>query len=57
MRRALGLSPVAGFSALTSDALTLTALAAAYPSGIASLDPFVGILLEPHSDESSLGET
>jgi hypothetical protein len=57
VRRAVGLPSVAGFSELTSDPPTLAALAAAYPSGIASLDPFVGILLEPHVPGSSLGVT
>lgn len=52
-----GIPGITGFSDLTSDAPTLAALVAAYPSGIASLDPFVGILVAPHAPGSSLGET
>jgi hypothetical protein len=57
LRQALGLPAVAAFAELTNDGPTLAGLLAAYPSGIGSLDPFVGILLEPHAPGSSLGET
>ena len=52
-----GLPALSGFSARTSDTALLSALGTAYPSGIGGLDPFVGILAEPHVPGSSLGET
>jgi hypothetical protein len=42
---------------MTTDTGLLSALGTAYPSGIGGLDPFVGILAEPHVPGSSLGET
>lgn len=55
LRVAMGLKAVASFAQITSNVQTQQALAAAYPGGINTIDPFEGGLAEDHVRGSDVG--